>query len=37
MIIEKKCSKCGKTFKTIDKFPDEVCEPCFDEYIETKK
>lgn len=36
MIIERKCPKCGKTFKTIGLFPDEVCEPCFDDYI-TKK
>ena len=37
MLIDKKCKNCGKVFKTIDKFPDEVCESCFDDYIKSKE
>ena len=33
MLIEKICPKCGKTYTTIDSFPDKVCEPCFDKWF----
>ncbi len=33
MLIEKICPKCGKKYTTIDKFPDEVCEPWFDKHF----
>ena len=37
MLIEKICSECGKPYTTIDKFPDEVCESCFDEYVKKNE